>query len=144
MQLIVFNYHEAEEQMLSEIKTVEINDEIWFVASDVCKVLEIANARDAVSSLDDDEKLLSTLPMTGHENKVTLINESGLYNLIFTSKKSSAQMFRKWITKEVIPSIRRKGFYGKIDRTQLPNFDFAMLVIEEIGNRFSRFASEVL
>ncbi|MCO5252600.1 MAG: Bro-N domain-containing protein [Candidatus Kapabacteria bacterium] len=122
MQLVVFKYQNTEENMLNEIKTVEINDEIWFVATDVCKALEIVNVPDAVSRLDDDEKLLSVVPIAGQEHRVTLISESGLYNLIFKSRKSSAQQFRKWITKEVIPSIRKKGYYGKIDRSQLPNF----------------------
>jgi hypothetical protein len=119
MQLLIFKYEEGNE--LSELTTVEINGEIWFVANDVCKLLGIANSRDAVSGLDDDEKLTSVIPTAGQNRSVNLINESGLYALIFKSKKESAKKFRKWVTKEVLPSIRKKGSYG-IDRLATPNF----------------------
>lgn len=122
MQLQIFKYQSKEEQMFNDIATIEIDGEIWFVAKDVCDALEIKNARDAVSGLDDDEKLTSVIPTAGQNRTVNFINESGLYALIFKSRKPSAQSFRKWITKEVIPSIRKKGYYGKIDRTQAPNF----------------------
>lgn len=122
MQLSVFKYQSPEEQAFNDITTIEIDGNIWFLASDVCKALEISNASDAVSRLDEDEKLTSVLPISGQNRSVNLINESGLYALIFKSRKASAQQFRKWVTKDVIPSIRKKGFYGKIDRTQVPNF----------------------
>lgn len=122
MQLQIFKYQTPEEQQMNDLTTVEIDGEIWFVASQVCKVLDIKNVSDAIGRLDDDEKLTSVLPIAGQNRNVNMINESGLYALIFRSRKESAQQFRKWITKEVIPSIRNKGYYGKIDRTQLPNF----------------------
>ena len=122
MQLSIFKYQSPEEQAFNDITTVEINGEVWFSANDVCKALDISNTSDAVSRLDDDEKLTSVLPIAGQNRTVNLINESGLYALIFKSRKESAQQFRKWITKDVIPSIRNKGYYGKIDRTALPNF----------------------
>ena len=71
--------------------------------------------------MDDDEKLPFTLERSGQKRKVNLISESGLYALIFKSKKPSAKKFRKWVTKEVIPSIRKTGRYG-IDRRETPNF----------------------
>ncbi|MCL8000851.1 Bro-N domain-containing protein, partial [Brucella sp. 21LCYQ03] len=77
---------------------------------------------EALRGLDSDEKLTSEMLRAGQKRKVNLISESGLYALVFKSRKPSALKFRKWITKEVIPSIRKKGFYGKIDRTTLPNF----------------------
>lgn len=122
MQLAIFKYQSPEEAKMNEITTVEINGEIWFLANDVCKALDIKNTGDAVSRLDDDEKLLSVLPIGGQNRKVSIISESGLYALAFKSSKPSAMRFRKWVTKEVIPSIRNKGYYGKIDRTQAPNF----------------------
>lgn len=94
--------------------------ETWFVAADVCRVLEIANSRDAVGSLDDDEKGVasrsdsnvgnadSSLPNRGMQ----IISESGLYALIFKSRKAEAKRFRKWVTAEVLPAIRRTGAYG--------------------------------
>ena len=122
MQLSVFKYKSPEQQQMDELTTVEIDGEVWFVGSQVCKLLDIKNSSDAISRLDDDEKLTSVLPISGQNRNVNLISESGLYALIFKSRKTSAQEFRKWVTKEVIPSIRKKGYYGKIDRTQVPNF----------------------
>lgn len=122
MQLAVFQYQSPEEQQMNDLTTVEIDGEVWFVGSQVCNLLEIKNSSDAIGRLDDDEKLTSVLPIAGQNRSVNLISESGLYALIFKSRKPSAQEFRKWVTKEVIPSIRKKGYYGRIDRTQVPNF----------------------
>lgn len=121
MQLAIFKWQEDEEH-LDSLTTIDINGEAWFVASEVCRLLDIKNTSDAVSSLDEDEK--STIAITdgtsGNPNK-TIISESGLYALIFKSKKPSARKFRKWITKEVIPAIRKTGSYG-INRLETPNF----------------------
>jgi prophage antirepressor-like protein len=122
MQLSVFKYQSSEEQQMNELTTVDIDGEVWFVGIQVCNLLDIKNASDAIGRLDDDEKLTSVIPISGQNRNVNLISESGLYALIFKSRKKSAQEFRKWVTKEVIPSIRKKGYYGKIDRAQVPNF----------------------
>jgi hypothetical protein len=119
MQLAVFKYHDEKED--SDFTTVEIDGEPWFVANDVCALLDIKNVSDAVSSLDDDEKLISVIPRAGQQRSVNLINESGLYALVFRSKKPNANLFRKWITKEVIPTIRKTGGYG-VPQKGLPNF----------------------
>lgn len=119
MQLQIFKYEE--EDHLDNLTTIEIDNEIWFVASEVCNLLEIKNASDAVSRLDDDEKQTSVLPISGQNRKVNLISESGLYALVFKSSKPSAKKFRKWVTKEVIPAIRKTGSYG-INRLETPNF----------------------
>lgn len=89
-----------------------INGEPWFVAKDVCEVLGIANHKDAVSRLDDDERGGSVLPTQFGEKLTNMVSESGLYHLIFQSRKAEARKFRRWVTGEVLPSIRRKGFYG--------------------------------
>lgn len=121
MQLQIFRYQEDEDH-LDNLTTLEIKGEVWFVANEVCKLLDIKNTSDAVSRLDDDEK--STIVITdgtsGNPNK-SIISESGLYALIFRSSKPSAKQFRKWVTKEVIPAIRKKGSYG-INRLETPNF----------------------
>ncbi len=122
MQLQIFKYQSEEEQLFNEITTIDIDGDIWFVAKDVCNALDIKNARDAISTLDDDEKLTSVIPTAGQRRSVNLINESGLYALVFKSRKKSAHNFRRWVTKDVIPSIRKRGYYGKIDRAALPNF----------------------
>jgi prophage antirepressor-like protein len=101
-----------------EVRTLERDGDPWFVAKDVCDVLGIENSRDTLAkTLDDDEKGVDTI-YTRSENGVmqnremNIINESGLYNLIFQSRKPEARAFRKWVTSEVLPSIRKKGFYA--------------------------------
>ena len=94
---------------------------MWFVAPDVCKTLGIQNATQALKSLDDDEKLPYVLHRAGQKRKINLVSESGLYALIFKSSKPEAKKFRRWVTKEVIPAIRKTGAYG-INRLETPNF----------------------
>lgn len=94
-----------------EVRTVLKGEEIWFVAKDVCEVLEIKNSRDAINRLDEDEKAMSVLPTQFGDKETNLINESGLYQLIFTSRKDEAKKFKKWVTSEVLPTIRKYGAY---------------------------------
>jgi prophage antirepressor-like protein len=122
MQLQIFKYQtEEESDHFDNLTTVEINGEAWFVANEVCQLLDIKNTSDAVSKLDDDEKLTSVIPIAGQNRNVTIISESGLYSLIFRSNKPTAKKFRKWVTKEVIPAIRKTGSFG-INRLETPNF----------------------
>ena len=74
---------------------------LWCVAADVCTALDLANVSMAMSRLDDDEKLLRTVFVAGQSREVLTINESGLYNLIFTSRKEEAKRFKKWVTQSV-------------------------------------------
>lgn len=84
----------------------------WFVAKEICEILGILDASDATERLDDDEKLIRVLSLSGQGRNTWTVNESGLYNLIFRSNKEEAKAFRKWVTSEVLPEIRRKGNYG--------------------------------
>lgn len=100
------------------IRAQVINGEPWFVAKDVCQALLIKNSRDAVSNLDEDE--ISDVVLTDTRSKngatqrrtVTIVNESGLYGLIIQSRKPEAKPFRKWVTKEVLPALRKTGIYA--------------------------------
>ena len=83
----------------------------WWVASDVCKVLEIVEGRRAVSRLDDEDKGGHSMTTPGGPQTFTIINESGLYSLILTSRKEAAKRFKRWVTSEVLPSIRKHGGY---------------------------------
>lgn len=103
--LSVFNFESH------EIRFVGTADSPWWVAADICKVLAIANVSDAIDKLDDDEKLLSSLTTSGQKRDVLCINESGLYSLVLTSRKPQAKRFKKWLTSEVIPAIRKTGTY---------------------------------
>lgn len=98
-------------EQFGEIRTITKNNEIMFVAADVCKALDINNPRQAVSRLDDDERNTVILnDGIGNPNK-NVVNEYGLYNLVLTSRKPEAKTFKRWITHEVIPAIRKTGGY---------------------------------
>lgn len=94
-----------------QVRTVMIENEPYFVVKDVCAILDISNHIDALSRLDDDEKGRSVIPTQFGAKETNLVNESGLYHLIFQSRKPEAKAFRKWVTAEVLPTLRRTGRY---------------------------------
>lgn len=93
------------------IRTTTINGEPWFVAADVCKALDLNNNRMAIERLDVDEKGVSSIDTPGGKQELTIINEPGLYALVLGSRKPEAKAFKRWITHEVIPTIRKHGAY---------------------------------
>ena len=103
----VFTFNPAN----APIRVQVINQEPWFVAKDVCDALTLENSRKATASLDDDEKGVSPIVTPSGTQQMTIVNESGLYNLIFQSRKPEAKAFRKWVTSEVLPAIRKTGRY---------------------------------
>ncbi|MEC1600684.1 phage antirepressor [Bacillus halotolerans] len=118
----VFNYQDQ------QVRTVVKNGQPWFVAKDVCNVLNHSNHKVAVSRIDEDE--VSKVYLTdslGRNQKTTVVNEAGLYSLILTSNKPEAKQFKRWITHEVIPTIRKTGGYVANDelfiQTYLPQAD---------------------
>lgn len=96
---------------LHRLRIVMRDDGPWFVAADVAAALAIGRTDDAVRRLDDDEKGADTIRTLGGDQRVTIINESGLYNLVMSSRKPEAKKFRKWVTAEVLPAIRKTGRY---------------------------------
>lgn len=104
-----------ENEQFGKIRTVVVNNEPWFVGADVCNALEIKNSRDAISRLDEDEKDVVLTDTLGGNQKMSVINEAGLYTLILGSRKSEAKAFKRWITHEVIPTIRKTGGYVNND-----------------------------
>ncbi|MDM8098692.1 BRO family protein [Oceanobacillus oncorhynchi] len=90
------------------IRIVEINNEPWFVAKDVCNVLDLSNPSKAVARLDEDERSNFKL---GRQGEANIVNEFGLYSLVLSSRKPEAKQFKRWITHDVIPSIRKTGSY---------------------------------
>lgn len=99
-------------EQFGPIRTVMVDGEPWFVAKDVCEALDITNSRDAVARLDDDEKGVVSTDTLGGTQELSAINEPGLYTLILGSRKPEAKAFRRWITHEVLPALRRTGRYG--------------------------------
>ena len=131
----VFNYEGA------EIRTIVKNEEVWFVASDVCKILDLntslaVNGRDRKDKdgnvyrdggLDDDEKDIAIVNTLGGPQEMLIVNEAGLYSLIWKSRKPEAKAFKRWVTHEVLPTIRKTGGYVSNDdlfvQTYLPFAD---------------------
>ncbi|PFP32582.1 phage repressor protein/antirepressor Ant [Bacillus anthracis] len=104
-RLQVFNNEE-----FGQVRTVVQGEDIWFLAKDVCDILELNDTNKALLALDDDEKSKHE-QYSGSGRKPMIINESGLYSLILRSRKPQARAFKKWVTSEVLPSIRKHGAY---------------------------------
>lgn len=104
-ELQIFNYNGK------EVRTVQLDGEPWWVLKDVCCILGISHTTDVYSRLDDDEKGVGQIDTLGGKQKINIVNESGLYNVILRSDKPEAKPFRKWVTNEVLPSIRKHGAY---------------------------------
>lgn len=96
-----------------EFRALTIAGNPWFVAKDVCDVLDLDNVTRATSGLDDDELTLLKVRAGGQDREVNCVSESGLYTLIIRSNKPQAKSFRKWVTAEVLPSIRKTGGYNQ-------------------------------
>lgn len=104
----VFNNEE-----LGCIRTVIINDQPWFVGKDIAVALGYSNTRDALAKrVDDEDKGVAKCDTLGGTQELAVINESGLYSLILSSKLPSAKKFKRWVTSEVLPAIRKTGHYG--------------------------------
>jgi prophage antirepressor-like protein len=101
--LTVFNFESQ------EVRFVGTADKPWWVVTDVCAVLEIKNPSQAIARLDDDERSMFNI---GRQGEAWCVNESGLYSLVLSSRKPQAKRFKKWMTSEVIPSIRKTGSYS--------------------------------
>jgi anti-repressor protein len=124
LTLFTYNNH--------DVRTIEVDGEPWFVAADVCAVLDLSNPSMAVASLDEDEKGLSTVDTPGGLQQVVVVNEPGLYSLILRSRKPEAKAFKRWIIHEVLPSIRRTGSYTPTPATQLDILAAAVAELQRV------------
>lgn len=105
-ELQTFNFEEL------PVRTLEVDGEPYFIGKDVADILGYANGRDALSKhVDAEDKLTSQIATAGQNRNVTIINESGLYSLIFSSKLENAKRFKRWVTSEVLPTLRKTGTY---------------------------------
>lgn len=100
------------------VSTTTIDNDVWFSAADVCLALGIKNHRDSLQHLDADEKGVVSTDTLGGQQKVSVVNESGLYALVLRSRKPEARKFAKWVTSEVLPAIRKTGGYQQPVNTQ--------------------------
>jgi anti-repressor protein len=111
-----------------QIRTILRDDEPWFVGRDACDALALTNHRSSLALLDEDERDVHTVDSPSGQQEYTIISESGLYSLILRSRKKEAKRFKRWITHEVLPAIRKTGSYGV---ARLSPRELAQLVIEE-------------
>ena len=105
-EMQVFKYKD------NEVRTVEQGGEVWWVLADVCRVLALSEPHRVAHRLDEDEKGRTQITTLGGDQKMTIISESGLYKVILRSDKPEAKKFTRWVTHEVLPTIRRTGGYG--------------------------------
>lgn len=124
-----------ENSSFGSIRTLQQNEDVLFVAADVCKALEIKNATQAVDRLDEDEKAMLNIGLRGGNTNV--VNEYGLYSLVLTSRKPEAKAFKRWITHEVIPAIRKTGAYSSSS-----SHTKEMLAEAKLNNSRARLAAE--
>jgi len=124
-----------------QVRTILINDEPWFVAKDICDILEIGDTHKAMDRLDDDER--NSIPITdslGRLQNTYVVNEAGLYNLILGSRKLEAKQFKRWVTHEVLPQIRQTGKYispnAELDYKRW-KFDFTVNLLKDFGDSLS-------
>ncbi|KAB2439200.1 phage antirepressor Ant [Bacillus cereus] len=134
-QLQIFNNEE-----LGQVRTVVQGEDVWFVAKDVCEVLEIKNTTQAMQKLDPEERTMFNI---GRQGETNIINESGLYSLIMTSRKPQAKAFKKWVTSEVLPSIRKHGAYmtDQVLEQAVTNPDFAIGLLTKLKEEKEKLAA---
>lgn len=111
-ELQVFHYQD------NQVRTIDRDGQPWFVLKDVCEVLGLGSPHKVAERLDEDEKGRSQIPTLGGAQEMSVISESGLYNVILRSDKPEAKPFRRWVTGEVIPSIRKHGVYATAETAE--------------------------
>lgn len=103
-----------------QVRTIIIDNQPWFVAKDVSRAIGLTDVFQAINRLDDDEKGTNSIRTLGGLQPHIIINESGLYHLLLTSRRPEAKPFRKWVTSEVLPALRRTGAYAVADAVPQP------------------------
>ena len=127
-----------------QLRTIQQPDGLWWVLRDVCQVLGLAEPHRVASRLDDDEKGRTQMTTPGGTQEVTIINEPGLYSVILRSDKPEAKAFKRWVTHEVLPSIRRTGAYG-VPPERLAHLNELQAKLEEwrgLERDFTRYTAE--
>ena len=122
-----------ENNELGTLKVVEHKNDIWFVGKEVAKILGYKNTNKALKDhVDFFEKGVTKWDTAGGKQNVVIINESGLYSLIFSSKLDTAKKFKKWVTSEVLPQIRKNGYYKNKPAKTLTQLEMLKIAVEEI------------
>lgn len=128
------------------LRCIMRDGEPWFVAADVCSALDVKDTSMACSRLDDDERGTNTVGTPSGQQEMTIINESGLYSLILTSRKPEAKKFKKWVTSEVLPAIRKTGRYIDAEAKATPAppeklGDLGTWIVQQVHHHTDRYLS---
>jgi prophage antirepressor-like protein len=127
-----------------DVRIITINDDPWFIAKDVADILEYSDTQAMTRRLDDEDKETYTDKSSGQGRNVAIINESGLYTAILGSKKTEAKRFKRWITSEVLPTIRKHGAYNaKVPTTQRELVQLALSANEETNQRIDVIENKI-
>lgn len=139
-KLQVFNNKE-----FGQVRTVIQGEDVWFVAKDVTDVLELKSAKDSTKYLDEDEKDKVLIKHSGsdYKSEMMVVNESGLYSLILRSRKPQAKAFKKWVTSEVLPSIRKHGAYmtDQVLEQAVTNPEFMIGILTKLKEEKEKLAA---
>lgn len=135
----VFNYGEK------EVRTVIIENEPWFIVKDACNILNITNPTDSIKNIEEDDlDTTEVIDSLGRKQTANIVNESGLYQLIFQSRKPEAKQFKRWVTHEVLPSIRKHGIYATDELLNNPDLAIkAFTALKEERERNKLLESKV-
>lgn len=144
MEQNLFNQNQSKEISIfnfenQNVRTVIIDSEIWFVASDVTKILGYQNGRDAISKhcLDGVAKKYTIKDVVNRIQEMTIINESGIYQLVMASKMPNAIKFKQWVTEKILPSIRKTGSYSVTPKKELSIEEMTLLVIQNMQSKIA-------
>lgn len=128
-----------ENENLGTVRTITTDSETWFIAGDVCRILGIMNTTQAMQRVDEDERSMFNI---GRQGMAAVVNESGLYNLIMSSRKPEAKQFKKWVTSEVLPSIRKHGMYAMDELINNPDLAIkALTALKEEREKNAKLAA---
>lgn len=120
----------------NEIRTIDDNGQVWWVLKDVCRVLGLTDTNRTAERLDDDELTRFKLVSGGQKREMIAVNESGLYSVILRSDKPEAKPFRRWITHEVLPELRRTGSYSLVKKERVKTwYGVPVLTVADIAER---------
>ena len=138
MNLATFDFNET------PVRVVDVQGEPWFVVADVCRVLDLSNPSMSAQSLDEDDlSSIEVIDSLGRKQTANAVNESGLYQLVFSSRKPEAKTFKRWVTKEVLPAIRKTGRYAmpmacKAPETEEDGLNAVIAVLKELMGAVAR------
>lgn len=130
----IFNYYEK------EVRTALKDGEVWFAAKDICNILDLSQPTRALSGLDEEDLALLKVRADEQNREMNFVNEAGLYNLIFKSRKPEARAFKRWVTSEVLPALRRQKYYLLL--SDKPTYEERRAIVNAILGENSKYGEK--